>query len=88
MLGGTEAWTKVNTYIKQFIKGLQLIGAFQRIYEFHKPINKPIKSNEDNQMVRLLSILEKLSYQSANLVNPNHCPKGQLGQIWANFGQN
>ena len=37
---------------------------------------------------RLLSILEKLSYQSANLVNPNHCPKGQLGQIWANFGQN
>ena len=37
---------------------------------------------------RLLSILEKLSDQSANLVNPNHCPKGQLGQIWANLDQN
>ena len=37
---------------------------------------------------RCTSIWTKLSYQFLDWTIVRHCPKGQLGQIWVNLGQN
>ena len=37
---------------------------------------------------RVPPISVKLSDQFLNLSIVRHCPKGQLGQIWVNLGQN
>ena len=39
-------------------------------------------------LIRCTSIWTKLSYQFLDWSIVRHCPKGQLGQIWVNLGQN
>ena len=43
---------------------------------------------KENMLSRVPPKYEKLSDQFPDRGKVRHCPKGQLGQIWVNFGQN